>query len=179
MEAIKALHTKLKDAKPVDSLDVRSAATEYGGMSDADKQANRATLVELRYRTNADNVTAAAKAELSAFQSTLPERELFETMQHTAEDAGNALVDAGGKAAEVGSDMFSKGTESVADISQSFKNGDIQKALTHPLSATILSAVGLTMLSNKILGTKTSWWKTLLTITGVTFAANMIQKYSH
>lgn len=176
--SLESLHAKLQSKAPVAKTDVVAARTELGTLDPAAIAAKRDMLLDIRYRAKTDGVAAEAKAELAVLQAALPTRDNLEMAKHLALDAKDVAVDAGGKSLEVGGEMFGEFTTGAQEVASKAMSGDYKGALTHPMTATILGVMGVTWLSNKILGTKNSFLSNLFLFTGVKFAANLAQKYS-
>ncbi len=177
---IEILHAKLRSAGVVEKSEVDDAKAEYATFDDAKKLANREMLLELRYRVNKAKVKDDAQADLLAFQDSLPTGNFGEQAKHRSLDAGEKIFN-------TGSEMLQKGGDGLSEIGEHLIKGEVGKALTHPIAATVLGVTGLTLLSRWVLNTqkdneKTSWWwnigKNLMWATGMVYAANVIQKYS-
>lgn len=186
--ALEILKTKIETAAPtVEKKDVADAQAAYRAMTDAEKQANRETLLGLRYLVDTSKMEAAAKADLAALQAELPARTMVEAGQHVGGQGVEAAKDLGGKSLDVAKEMGGELLEGGKDITDKVMTGDVKGALTHPVSAGILGALGLTVLSRWVLNTtaenkKTSFWSDLgrnvLKFAGIAFIARVIQKYS-
>jgi hypothetical protein len=175
---LESLHAKLRSEAPVAKTDVEAARAEYGAMDDAAKAAQRDMLLDLRYRANTGKVADEAKAELGLLQNDLPARDTLETARHAVLDGADIAKDFGQKGLDAASETFERGAKGVGDIGAALAEGDVRGALTHPVAATVLGVLGFTALSNVVLGTRTSWLKTLLAVSGVTLLANIVQKYA-
>lgn len=178
VSSLESLHAKLQSKAPVAKTDVVAARTELGTLDPAAIAAKRDMLLDIRYRAKTDTVADEAKAELGLLQAALPTRDNLEMAKHLALDAKDVAVDAGNKSVEVGGEMFGEITSGAQEVATKAMSGDYKGALTHPLTATILSVMGVTWLSNKILGTKSSFLSNLFLFTGVKFVAKLAEKYS-
>ncbi len=168
---LESLHAKLRSESPVAKTDVDAARAELRAMDPATVAAKREMLLDLRYRAKTGKVADEAKAELGVLQSELPTRDMLEAAKQETFTLGE-------NAMEVGGDMLGDVVGGGQEVASKVMSGDYKGALTHPLTATLLGVMGVTWLSNKILGTKSSFLSNLFLFTGAKFVANMVQKYS-